>query len=212
MCLPPKIVREEKRRKINTDEKGDSSRFCSVQPLLLALENALRADAQESIGWIAADEGRMYHSLLKPLGKLLTATIPETLPIETDLSVQQAAHTTKFSSFVGGIGTELYGSVTGCLTALALAGANEVLWKPLNHVILEACSNESRCEVRKAGIGSLLSIIQALGEEYMVLLPECLPVLSELLEDQDEQIVHMAKECIKRGEELLGESLEENLR
>lgn len=188
------------------------SKLSSIQPLLLALEYALRADAQENICWIAADEGRMYHSLLKPLGKLLTATIPETFPIETILSIQEAAYTTKFSSFVRGIGTLRYGSVIGCITALALAGGNEVLWKPLNHVILEACSHESRCEVRKAGISCLLSIIQELGEEYMVLLPECLPVLSELLEDQDEEIVDMAKECIRRGEELLGESLDENLR
>ena len=46
----------------------------------------------------------------------------------------------------------------------------------------------------------------------MVLLPECLPVLSELLEDSDEEIAGMAKECVRQGEELLGESLEDSLR
>ena len=46
----------------------------------------------------------------------------------------------------------------------------------------------------------------------MVLLPECLPVLSELLEDDDETIVVLAKECVHQGEELLGESLEDSLR
>ena len=45
----------------------------------------------------------------------------------------------------------------------------------------------------------------------MVLLPECLPVLSEMLEDEDE-IAGMAKECVRQGEELLGESLEDSLR
>ena len=208
MCHSPKISRDEKRRKVLSEDKGDLSRYLSIQPLLLALEYALKADAQESCNWIVADEGRMYHLLLKPIGKLLSANIPEMFPIRTNLSLQEAADTTKYSAFVRGIGTEAYGSVVGCITALALAGGNEVLWKPLNHVILDACSNESRSEVRKAGISSLLSIIQALGEEYMVLLPECLPVLSELLEDQDEEIVEMAKECIRRGEELLGESLD----
>jgi U3 small nucleolar RNA-associated protein 10 len=46
----------------------------------------------------------------------------------------------------------------------------------------------------------------------MVLLPECLPVLSELLEDEDEDIAAIAKDCIALGEELLGESLEDSLR
>ena len=65
--------------------------------------------------------------------------------------------------------------------------------------------------MRKAGITCLLSIIETIGEEYMVLLPECLPVLSEMLED-DNEIAGMAKECVRRSEELLGESLEDSLR
>jgi U3 small nucleolar RNA-associated protein 10 len=104
------------------------------------------------------------------------------------------------------------GSVIGCLTALAAAAGNEQLWKPLNHAVLEACGNETRAEVRKGGICCLLSLINALGEEYMVLLPECLPVLSELLEDSDEEIAGLAQECVSIGEELLGESLQESLR
>lgn len=104
------------------------------------------------------------------------------------------------------------GTVTGCLTALAAAAGHEQLWKPLNHAVLEACGNESRAEVRKGGVACLLSLIKALGEEYMVLLPECLPVLSELLEDSDEEIAGLAQECVSFGEELLGESLQDSLR
>jgi len=44
------------------------------------------------------------------------------------------------------------------------------------------------------------------------LLPECLPTLSELLEDVDEEIAGLAKECVSLGEDLIGESLEESLR
>jgi U3 small nucleolar RNA-associated protein 10 len=104
------------------------------------------------------------------------------------------------------------GSVIGCLTAIAAAAGNEQLWKPLNHAVLQACGNESRAEVRKGGVSCLLSLIKALGEEYMVLLPECLPVLSELLEETHEEIAGLAQECITIGEDLLGESLEESLR
>ena len=54
--------------------------------------------------------------------------------------------------------------------------------------------------------------MESVGEEYMVLLPECLPTLSELLEDEDEEIAGLARECVTLGEELLGESLEDSLR
>merc|ERR1712238_118137 len=90
-----------------------------------------------------------------------------------------------YERLVQGVGTEDYGSVVSCLTSLAAAAGNEQLWKPLNHMLLEACGNDRRSDVRKSGVKCLLSIIHTLGEEYMVLLPECLPVLSELLEDDD---------------------------
>ena len=54
--------------------------------------------------------------------------------------------------------------------------------------------------------------MKSLGEEYMVLLPECLPILAELLEDNDEEVAGLAQDCISLGEELLGESLEDSLR
>jgi len=58
--------------------------------------------------------------------------------------------------------------------------------------------------VRKAGPPALLSVLRMLGDECMVLLPECLPVLSELLEDKNEDMASFARECIHIGEELLG--------
>lgn len=99
-----------------------------------------------------------------------------------------------------------------CIVALALATGDEQMWKPMNHAVLQACSNEGRPEVRNAGVACLLSLITSIGEEYMVLIPECLPVLSELLEDTDEETAGLAQECISQSEELLGESLQDSLR
>ena len=73
-------------------------------------------------------------------------------------------------------------------SSIAVTAGNGQLWKPLHHSILKACGNEKRTEFRKAGVSILLSVIQALGEQYMILLPE-LPVLSELFEDKDEAIL-----------------------
>ena len=103
------------------------------------------------------------------------------------------------------------GNVISCITALACAAGNQQLWKPLNHGVLEACSNQDQSDVQKAGVTCLLLLIKALGEKYMVLLPECLPILTELLEDSDEETASLAQECISLSEELLGQGLHNSL-
>lgn len=182
-----------------------------LQPLLLCLESSLRADAHDGGDWVRGDDNQRYNMILSHLGKLLLAQLPPEFPVTSALSPKESSSTSAYEQLIQGVGTAGHGSVVGCLTALAAAAGNEQLWKPLNFALLEACGNK-RSEVRKAGISCLLSIIEIIGEEYMVLLPECLPVLSELLEDGDEEIARMAKECVHQGEELLGESLEDSLR
>ncbi len=165
----------------------------------------MKADARDGGKWVRADDGQRYTSLLEPLGKLLQCKLPP------ELQNSASPGRSVFNQLVLGADSEGI-SIVDCLTALAAAAGNEQLWKPLNHLILEACANESRSEVRRAGISCLLRVIRTIGDEYMVLLPECLPVLSELLEDSDEEIVALAQECVAVGEELLGESLQESLR
>jgi len=214
-CLvSSKLSKGQKRQKLETPHQGDISySVISLQPLLLCLELSLKADAHEGGNWIRGDEGQRYSQILYPLAQLLSATVPndfEILPLVLFESKQRSF--TPYERLIQGETTEDHGNIIDCLTALAAAAGNEQLWKPLNHALLEACGNEKRPEVRKSGVKALLSIIHTLGEEYMVLLPECLPILSELLEDEDEDIVALAKECVQQGEELLGESLEDSLR
>jgi len=201
-----------KRLRLSQDEIPDTleiDNLSPLQPILLCLEYALKADAHEGGDWIRGDDGQRYNILLSPISKLLQANVPPYFPLKADY---EHANCTSFQKLVQGEGTLESGNVTGCLTALAVAVGNEQLWKPLNHAIVDACGNIGRTEVRKAGIVALFSLLQALREEYMVLLPECLPVLSELLEDKEEEISDLARECIRLGEEFLGESLEDSLR
>lgn len=210
----------KKKRRLSDDDDHDNSTapfgpdcMKSIQPLLLCLEHALRADGQDGGKWIRADDGQKYRTLLEPLGKMLQCKLPLDFPVGTD-----GAAGNPFDHFVLGDNTNgddsgtSGGSVVGCLTALAGAAGNEQLWKPLNYAVLDACGNNIRSEVRRAGLTCLLSLMKSLGEEYMVLLPECLPVLSERLEDNDEEVAGLAQDCIALGEELLGESLEDSLR
>lgn len=208
-----KKVDGAKRRRIDVlDDSIDDvvNKVKPLQPLLLCLESALKSDAHEGGDWTRGDDNQRYNMILGQLGKLLLSQVPKEMSLLTDLTLAEKTSTTAYQQLVQGVGTMEYGNIVGCLTALATAAGNEQLWKPLNFAVLDACGHK-RSEVRKAGITCLLSIIETIGEEYMVLLPECLPVLSEMLEDEDE-IAGMAKECVRQGEELLGESLEDSLR
>ena len=53
---------------------------------------------------------------------------------------------------------------------------------------------------------------KAVGDELIVHLPETVPYLSELLEDDREQVEMSARRLIKLIEEYLGESLEDHLK
>jgi len=47
-----------------------------------------------------------------------------------------------------------------------------------------------------------------IGEEFLLLLPECLPFLSELLEDESGEVSDSTAACIRFIEEMSGESLD----
>lgn len=189
----------KKRQRVSTrsDLPGEIE-MVSLKAMLQCLETSLHADAQSGGAWIRDAEAQRFEGLLGPLGKLLGCRLP------SDGSA------TSFQAIVLG-SLHGSGSVVGCIVGLASAAGDEQLWKPLNHVVLQACGHGSRKDVRQAGVSCLLSLIQSIGEEYMVLIPECLPVLAELLEDSDEDIARLARDCIAQSEELLGESLQDSL-
>jgi U3 small nucleolar RNA-associated protein 10 len=169
--------------------------------LLSCLSYCFAADAREGGSWVREDGDERYHAFMEPLSQLLVSKIPSDFPFsECD---------TKKDPYREVIVHE--GGLITCLVALASAAGNETLWKPLNHAVLVACGNEDRTEIARAGLTCLLKLIQTLGEEYMVLLPECLPVLSELLE-ADEETAAIARDCVDISEDLLGESLEDSLK
>jgi U3 small nucleolar RNA-associated protein 10 len=100
------------------------------------------------------------------------------------------------------------GPVASCLAALARAIARDVLWKPLNHKLLLLTRDSSRNAVRIGAVKVLHKLFQDVGEEYLLLLPECLPFLSELLEDDAEEVTQCTGELIRYIEELSGEKLD----
>lgn len=53
-----------------------------------------------------------------------------------------------------------------------------------------------------------VEIARKLGEEFMPLLPETVPFLAELLEDEDEVTEKNAQNAVRTLEEILGEPLQ----
>ena len=53
----------------------------------------------------------------------------------------------------------------------------------------------------------IAGFLQRVQEEYLVLLPESLPFLAELLEDPEHAVSSLAQEILRQLEEVSGESL-----
>ncbi|KAK8190104.1 U3 small nucleolar RNA-associated protein 10 [Phyllosticta capitalensis] len=93
------------------------------------------------------------------------------------------------------------------LTGLAAAANSPDHHKTLNSAILKFMRHDS-ASTRLAAIKTEQALTEALGEEWLGLLPEMLPFISELQEDDDEQVERETARWIKEIEEVLGESLE----
>lgn len=100
--------------------------------------------------------------------------------------------------------------VISCLSALAIAVNNDLQWKPLNRKLLMMTRNSVKV-VRLVALKAVYKLFTEVGEEYLLLLPECLPFFSELLEDDSEDIVTLTTSLVRYIEDLSGESLDSYL-
>ena len=64
---------------------------------------------------------------------------------------------------------------------------------------------------RLRAVATVKGLVERMREEYLLLLPEALPFLAELLEDPEHQVVVATQRLIKTLEELSGESLQQYL-
>jgi hypothetical protein len=101
--------------------------------------------------------------------------------------------------------------VAPCLASLALCVGRDMLWKPLTHKVL-MCMRERASIIRLAAVKTLYKLFVEVGDEFLILLPECLPFLSELLEDSSADVVDNTNNCIRYIEELSGEKLDDYLK
>ncbi|XP_069787090.1 HEAT repeat-containing protein 1 isoform X2 [Narcine bancroftii] len=94
-----------------------------------------------------------------------------------------------------------------CITQFSVAINDDSLWKPLNYQILLKTRHSSP-KVRFSALIMLLELAGKLKENYMVLLPETIPFLAELMEDECEEVERNCQKVIQQLEVVLGESLQ----
>ncbi|KAL8185848.1 UNVERIFIED_CONTAM: HEAT repeat-containing protein 1, partial [Gekko kuhli] len=99
------------------------------------------------------------------------------------------------------------GHLIPCIAQFAVAMADDSLWKPLNYQILLKMRHASP-KVRFAALLAVLELAEKIRENYMVLLPESIPFLAELMEDECEEVEHQCQKTIQQLEVILGESLQ----
>ncbi|XP_026078718.1 HEAT repeat-containing protein 1 [Carassius auratus] len=109
-------------------------------------------------------------------------------------------------------GDEIYKShitkhLVPCVAQFAVAMGDDSQWKVLNYQILLKTRHSSP-KVRFSALVMLLELASKLRENYMVLLPETIPFLAELMEDECEEVEQQVQKVIHEMETILGEPLQ----
>ncbi|XP_050321722.1 LOW QUALITY PROTEIN: HEAT repeat-containing protein 1 homolog [Bactrocera neohumeralis] len=97
-----------------------------------------------------------------------------------------------------------------CVAQLAAAVSNDIMWKQLNYqVLMKTRTNVP--EVRILSFNCCLEIARKLGEDFTPLLPETVPFVAELLEDENQRVEKNTRKAVQELENILGESLQSYL-
>ena len=97
-----------------------------------------------------------------------------------------------------------------CLTSFATAADSQDHLKVINSKLLEHLRSDDS-KVRLAAVRCEMSITESMGEEWLHLLPEMLPAISEAMEDDDEHVENEVRKWARKIEDILGESLDDML-
>ncbi|KAJ6116628.1 HEAT type 2 [Penicillium capsulatum] len=111
--------------------------------------------------------------------------------------------------------------VVPAITELAIAADSTDNHKELNSSLMRYLRPSSAPNAKSAGGDNPLTRLAALkaeqalteqlGEEWLALLPEMLPYISELMEDEDEKVEREVRKWVKQIEGVLGERLDDML-
>ncbi|XP_033173717.1 HEAT repeat-containing protein 1 homolog [Drosophila mauritiana] len=99
--------------------------------------------------------------------------------------------------------------LSNCIAQFAVA-TNDVMWKQLNSQVLLKTRTPTP-EVRILAFNSCVAIARKLGESYATLLPETVPFIAELLEDEHQRVEKNTRTAVQELETILGEPVQKYL-
>ncbi|KAB8079511.1 U3 small nucleolar RNA-associated protein 10 [Aspergillus leporis] len=130
--------------------------------------------------------------------------------------ISQLAHATNPTT-----ATLVIAEAVPAITELAVAADSTDNHKELNTVLMRYLrpsagptgkfAGGENPHTRLAALKAEQSLTEQLGEEWLALLPEMLPYISELMEDEDENVEREVRKWVKQIEDVLGEKLDDML-
>ncbi len=141
----------------------------------------------DAVGFL--DETR-FNKLMRPL------VLQVTLEVPADASAEEVA--------------DMDAALVDCIFQMAQNVRQDTLWRPLNRSVLLATRSE-QTRPRRLGLAVVARLVDSLAEEYLVLLPETLPFLAELMEDADEEVEAAARQLVTSLSALAEEDVAELL-
>ncbi|KAM3592420.1 uncharacterized protein V6R79_018312 [Siganus canaliculatus] len=94
-----------------------------------------------------------------------------------------------------------------CVAQFSVALADDTQWKTLNYQLLLK-TRHRHAKVRYSSLLLLMAVASKLKENYVVLLPETVPFLAELMEDECEEVEQQVQRVVQEMENILGEPLQ----
>ncbi|XP_013080450.2 HEAT repeat-containing protein 1-like [Biomphalaria glabrata] len=98
--------------------------------------------------------------------------------------------------------------VVPCIASLAAAAHDDSLWKDLNYQILLKTRHEN-FKVRIWALAAIDAFHKQLGEDYTQLVPETIPFMAELMEDEHDEVEKLTQKVLAAMEVSVGENLQE---
>ncbi|KAK1577185.1 hypothetical protein Q3G72_019640 [Acer saccharum] len=191
------LTRKKKKarmQEVGTDLKEQNNSSVKIWQLRALVVSSLHKCFLYDTGSLKFLDSSNFQALLKPIVSQLVVEPPADL--EEHLNVPSVK--------------EVDDLLVVCIGQMAVTAGTDLLWKPLNHEVLMQTRSE-KVRSRILGLRIVKYFLENLKEEYLVLLPETIPFLGELLEDVELPVKSLAQDIVKEMEFMSGESLRQYL-
>ncbi|XP_048255630.1 HEAT repeat-containing protein 1-like [Haliotis rufescens] len=162
--------------------KGKRSRKMSSQLLSCVLDTLYKCFLHDSDGFVTVER---FDTLMQPI---------------IDQIENTQGDEEKYKSRVSQ-------NLVPCIGQFAVAARDDSLWKSMNYQILLKTRNPSP-QVKFASLDVIEEFHKKLLDDFLPLLPETIPFLAELMEDENEEVEKRCQTVIADMERTLGEPLQ----